>query len=258
MRKLKPKKKAISWKFKLYMTLLALVVIGVGVFFMTAPGKQVIAWGAQGIHMVKAKSHLSLQQVIVEGHARTHMKSVNAVLNVRQGMPLFDIDLAEKQAAVAELPWIETVRVERYLPDKLVIKVTEKTPIAIWQNHKKYWPIDTNGKVIRDNKTIIAHVLLVVGADAPEHTPELMKSLAAFPEINAHVKSAQRVGNRRWNLMLKDAENGLVVYLPETDIHDALARLQDAHKENAIFERDLKVVDLRFPDRLIVKTGSAE
>ncbi len=258
MRKLKSKKKTISWKFKLTVMLLVVVSVGLGVFFMTAPGKKVIRFAEQGIHAVKAKSHLSLEQVIVEGHARTHMKSINAVLNVRQGMPLFDIDLAEKQSAVAELPWIEMVHVERYLPDKLVIKVTEKTPIAIWQNHKKYWPIDAHGKVIRDNKTIIAHVLLVVGADAPEHTPALMKSLAAYPDINAQVKSAQRVGNRRWNLILKDAENGLVVYLPDTGMDAALARLQEAHKENAIFERDLKVVDLRFPDRLIVKTGTAE
>ncbi len=258
MRKLKHKKKQIGWKWKLYVLLLVALAGGVTAFFMTAPGKATIAWMETAVAAVKDKSHLSLQQVIVEGHARTQIKSVNAVLNVKQGMPLFDINLAEKQAAVAELPWIETVRVERYLPDKLVIKVTEKTPIAIWQNHKKYWPIDTAGKVIRDNKTIIAHVLLVVGSDAPEHTPDLMNALASFPEINTLVKSAQRVGNRRWNLILKDAENGLVVYLPETEIESALARLQDAHKQNAIFERDLKVVDLRFPDRLILKTGTAQ
>jgi len=58
------------------------------------------------------------------------------------------------------------------------------------------------------------------------------------------------VGERRWNLRLA---NGVEVRLPEEGAEAALAELVRLERENNVLARDIKAIDLRFPDRFIVK-----
>jgi cell division protein FtsQ len=60
------------------------------------------------------------------------------------------------------------------------------------------------------------------------------------------------VGQRRWNIHLK---GGIDVRLPEDEANNAWARLADYHKSHRVLDKDVTVLDLRIPDRLIVKTG---
>ena len=68
------------------------------------------------------------------------------------------------------------------------------------------------------------------------------------------MKAAVRVGERRWNLRL---DNGVEVRLPEEGAEAALAELVRLAREQDILSRDIKAIDLRFPDRLIVKLPEA-
>ena len=63
-------------------------------------------------------------------------------------------------------------------------------------------------------------------------------------------KAAIFVGERRWNLRLKD---GLDIRLPENDVGNALASLSKLDKEDRLFSRDIVAVDMRLPDRLTVQ-----
>ena len=84
-----------------------------------------------------------------------------------------------------------------------------------------------------------------------------MAELKKYPNIAKNVISAVRVGNRRWNLHLNDVE-GLVVYLPETEIGKALERLQEFDERGQILDRNLNIIDLKLPDRLIVRSQEEE
>ena len=66
----------------------------------------------------------------------------------------------------------------------------------------------------------------------------------------AATKAAIFVGERRWNLRLKD---GLDIRLPENDVGNALAALSKLDKEERLFSRDIVAVDMRLPDRLTVQ-----
>lgn len=255
MRKIKKKKKTIvSFKAKLIIRFVIILCCGVWGFFMSPWGQPVIAFGKNVYDLTREKAHLVLDQVLVYGHARTGQDDINAALNLTQGMPVFDIDLKDVQKRLMALPWIKHVVVERHLPSTIFVQIEEKKPIAVWQNNKKYFPLDEEGNPIKDNRTILSNLLLVVGQDAPKHTPGLIRILNGYKDIAVKVRSAVRVGGRRWNLILNDAEAGTEIYLPETDIGAALARLQQLNEESQILKRDLKVIDLRLPDRLIVRT----
>jgi len=64
------------------------------------------------------------------------------------------------------------------------------------------------------------------------------------------VKAAVRVGGRRWNLRL---EGDIDVRLPEDNAAAAWTRLAEYEKTHQVLERDVRILDLRLPDRLIVR-----
>lgn len=256
MRQVKTKKKGLSLKTKMIISIILVVFIGLVLFFLSPPGKFVVKQTQAFIKTAQDKAHLSLYSVQISGHARTSKEDVMRVLNIAQGMPIFDVDLEEVRSQVSTLPWVKSVLVERHLPSSLFIVMREKTPIAVWQNHKRYFPLDQEGKPIADDQTVLNNLILVVGEDAPAHTPQLIESLGHYPMIEARVRSAVRIGGRRWNLVLHDLENGITIYLPDTttEMERALKRLQRLQETQQILDKDFKVIDLRIEDRLIVRT----
>lgn len=260
MRQIKKQKKkknfVIPLKWKIGAVMMVCLMIGGVVFFHSKIGQNVIQ-ATQNIYTyVKHKSGLYLKTVIVDGHARTDIKEINKQIGLTQGMPILDVDLNFVQNQIQALPWVRSVSVERHLPSTIYIKIIEKTPIALWQHQKKYWPVDEDGKVIPDNKTSVGSVLLVVGNDALEYTPDLIQTLEQYPRIREKARSAVRVGNRRWSLILNDIDDGLVIELPESNIAQALDRLIEMDDQEDLLKRDLKRIDMRLPDRIIVQKGS--
>lgn len=48
------------------------------------------------------------------------------------GVPFFDVDIADMAARLKALPWLAAVSVDRRWPDGVVIRVTDRKPIARW------------------------------------------------------------------------------------------------------------------------------
>jgi cell division protein FtsQ len=90
----------------------------------------------------------------------------------------------------------------------------------------------------------------VVGKGAETGAKDFLALLARYPQVRAATKAAVFVGERRWNLRLKD---GLDIRLPEHDVGNALATLSKLDKEDRLFSRDITAVDMRLPDRLTVQ-----
>ena len=66
----------------------------------------------------------------------------------------------------------------------------------------------------------------------------------------ARMVAAVRVGERRWNLQLR---SGIDVLLPEGHEAAALDRLAALQQDHALLDRPLEVIDMRLPDRLVLR-----
>jgi len=196
-----------------------------------------------------------LRQVTVEGREHTSAAELVAALGLPQGGPLMGLDLGAAQARLEALPWVKTAIVERHLPDMIHIRLKERTPIALWSHDARFSLVDADGRVIDGDISSYANLPQVVGAGAPEAASDLVAMLAARPDLNARVKAAVRVGERRWDLWFDDLrpDRGVVVRLPEAGIAEALSQLSDLEAKNRILERDIIAVDLRIDGRLTVR-----
>ena len=213
-------------------------------------GRQMAALG-DGLVAVSADSGFVVNKVLADGRNQTTSSDILRALDVNIGFPIFGIDLEAARERVAALPWIESVTIERRLPDMLYLRIVEAEPMALWQHERQLRLLSRRGEVIAEPQPLrFASLPLVVGAGAPEHAAELLAMLATQPELQAQVKAAVRVGERRWNLRFA---NGTDVKLPEQRTAEAWVELARLEREFGILERDLTVIDLRLPVQLLVR-----
>ncbi len=194
---------------------------------------------------------LRVKTITFEGQSNTPELQLHAALGVAAGDPILGFSVEGARARLAGLHWVEHVTVERRLPDTVYVSIIERRPYAIWQNQGKFQLIDKTGAVVTDEDiTSFADLPLVVGLGAPAHAADLLTALGTVPDIRTRVAAAVRVGERRWNLQLK---NHVTVMLPEGHETAALARLADLQTQQQILDRPLVFIDMRLPDRLAVR-----
>lgn len=195
----------------------------------------------------------TLQNILVEGRQYTDTKSLMAQINIKQGDPLLRFDPTAAQDKIENLSWVRTADIQRRFPNTIYIYITERTPMALWQKHKNdICLIDADGVVLtRENLAHFRDFIIISGKNAPEAAPALLSLLDLEPEIRQYVDAAQYISIRRWNLVLK---SGAVVKLPANDIGGALRRIVKIQDKENILEKKVKIIDVRDPDRISVRT----
>lgn len=201
-----------------------------------------------------AKIGFRVEEITVAGRGRTPTDQISAALATRHGAPILGIDLEAVKDRLETLPSVRTAAVERRLPDAVHIAITERQPVAIWQNNNEHVLVDRDGHQIPGSIAGFEGLPLVVGDGAAVRADELLTMLAAEPSLAGRVKAAIRVGNRRWNLMLDDVKDGLEVRLPEDNFEAAWHRLAELERNKGLTGRQVNMVDLRIPDRMVLKT----
>jgi cell division protein FtsQ len=172
------------------------------------------------------------------------------------GMPILAVSPEAAAARIEALGMVRDAVVERRLPDTIVVNVTERRPLAIWQRPDGHFAlIGTSGAVLTDQDAGAAHaqspaLKLLVGAGAPDHAQDLLDLLAKFPAVDAKVIAAERIDRLRWNLILRDHT---VVELPDEHAERALAVLMQADDRIRLLDRPVRTIDLRLADRLVVR-----
>jgi cell division protein FtsQ len=235
--------------------LLALLAGGIGWLWRTGLPSTLYARATERLLAASADAGYRLRQVIVEGRRNTPREVLLESLGVHMGEPLLAIDPQDMKKRLQDLGWIRSVTVERRLPDALYIRISEDYPAAIWQQSGTFRLIDREGHPISDvDIARFARLPVVVGAEAPRHTAELLDMLAREPELAPRVRAAVWVGDRRWNLHF---DNGVDVELPADSPQVAWSLLARLEKEQSLLARDVGVIDMRMPDRLVVRLGPA-
>jgi len=217
------------------------------------PGKkvmnQLVSWSGQAGYRV--------DDIFVEGRVRTPRDQLLAALNVKRGDAILAVDLAAARKRIEEIPWVRTAAVERRLPGQIHILITERSPIALWQNNGRYFLVDREGQIVGDQIDDYAGLPLTVGEGAPDHASELVSILESEPALKDRVKAATWIGDRRWNVMLDRTPDGIEVRLPEDDPEAAWHDLARLDREQSLLERQVSVVDMRLPDRLVLRAANA-
>jgi cell division protein FtsQ len=192
-----------------------------------------------------------ITSVTINGRKQLSQDEVLASGGVNGRSSLLFLDASAVRERLKANPWISDATVQKLYPGALQINIVERTAFALWQESGRLSVIADDGAVLEPYVTRrFLSLPLVVGKGAETRARDFLALLAQYPQVQGATKAVVFVGQRRWNLRLKD---GLDVRLPESDVGKALAELSRLDKEDHLFSRDIVAVDMRLPDRLTVQ-----
>ena len=199
------------------------------------------------------ESGFVVDDISLIGRINTKKSEIMEATKVARGQSILEIDPKKIHSQIEALPWVEFAVVQRYWPNKLVITISERRPIAIWQKDSNLALIDLNGNLIKvSNFRPFRKLPTLVGEDAPSKASDLLKLLTTEPTLSKEVLGATWVGGRRWNVSLR---GGIEVRLPEINPGQAWGLLSRVNQKYTLLERDINIIDLRLPNRIIVNVG---
>jgi cell division protein FtsQ len=188
---------------------------------------------------------MRIATVSLSGQRQVSREEIFAAAGVTDHSSLLFLDVADARARLEAIPWIAEATVRKLYPNRLQITITEREAFALWQQQGKVKVIAADGTVLAAKvEPRLASLPFVVGNGAAVKARDFLAVLDRFPAIRDSVRASILVGDRRWNLRLK---NGIDVRLPDTDMERALETLN----------RDIVAIDLRLADRLTVRLSDA-
>jgi cell division protein FtsQ len=193
--------------------------------------------------------------IALAGNHHVSREEVLAIAGVTGTSSLLFLDVEQARERLKTNPWIADASVLKLYPGELQIAIKERLAFALWQKDGRVSVIADDGTVLEPFVApSLIRLPLVVGSGAETRAKEFLALLDRYPQVRDFVRASVLVGERRWNLRLK---NGIDVRLPESDTAAGLERLVALDREKNLITRDIVAIDLRLPDRVTVRLSDA-
>lgn len=200
---------------------------------------------------VTASLGFDVHSVTISGHRYMQERDILDILGLSPGVSLMTFNVASAQETLLREPWVKSASVRKIYPGKLQIKLSERVPFAVWQRGSIVSIVDRDGLVLDDfNEELHGSLPIVVGHGAQRKGAEFLAMMDEFPALRSRVRASMLHSQRRWDILL---DNAITVKLPEEGVRDALVQLLVFDEEKSILSKDLVSVDMRLPDRLVMR-----
>ena len=196
-----------------------------------------------------------LDKVHVQGVDRTAQEDILRATTLYKGQPIFGQDLDAIRQQVRSVGWVKEARVVRLLPDTLILAVTPRPTLAVWQHKGVAQVIDDEGRLIREaDPGRFPRLPLVVGVGANEQAGSILPLLRSRPRLMERLEALVRVDGRRWDLRMKD---GSLIQLPAVGDDSALIQLEQLDQRTRVLDLGFERIDLRDPETIAVRPRAA-
>ena len=138
-------------------------------------------------------------------------------------------------------------------PSELKINIYEEEPKFILDNGNFSFLINSQGKKIEtidDSKNLYKNLVIISGENVIGKINDLRDILNTSPDLAENITSAKLISNRRWSLVYSYLTT---LDLPEKNPEQAFKKLDLLNKRHGILSDNLKKIDLRVKDRMIIK-----
>jgi cell division protein FtsQ len=236
---------------------LVLALMGglLGIFAGGHIGKTIAGFD-ESIDGALARAGFGVARVSLAGNQRTPADDAYKALQMTDGQSIFSISPAQARERLLALPWVADAVVRRVFPNAVSVKLFEKRPFALWKNGNALMVVERSGADIATGDVAAFPKLpLLLGTGAPEAAAPLVDALGGERAIEARLRAVERVGGRRWDLILS---GGVSVKLPEVGWERELGELERLIVDKGVLERDIEMIDLRYPDNYIFRLHNGD
>ncbi|MDR3507115.1 MAG: cell division protein FtsQ/DivIB [Caulobacteraceae bacterium] len=234
---------------------LALAVALVGALVAEHRAQTIAAGGDAGFERALGGLGLRVANLTVQGATPMAQADIVKAAGVYRDQPILGVDLKALRQRIEQVGWVKQARVVRLLPDTIVIDVTQRQTLAVWQHGGHTQVIDNEGRPVPEaDAGRFAELPLVVGEGANDAAGAILPLVRSRPRLMQRLDALVRVDDRRWDLRMTD---GALIQLPPTGEDSALIRLDQLDQKSRILELGFARIDLRDPEMVAVRPKDA-
>ncbi len=207
-------------------------------------------------HRTQQDARFAIQSVEISGAPHIPAAEMNRVASSYRGRNLFRVDIATVQRDFLTLAWVKGIRIEKKLPDTLVIHVTERVPAAlvIVDGTPRY--VDASGTVFADLSPATGNEELPLVTDTrSESVARCVEFLEAIRTSDpllytrvSEISSLEAGGFRLFDRVL-----ATYVFIDDLHSFEKWRSLYRVAAVEAYRPGSVEYADLRFNDRIVVK-----
>lgn len=182
--------------------------------------------------------------------ADTHNKDLTAIasaVGISPGTYTHSINLELVNERLLNTPGIRESSVRRLPNGNLSVKIHLYRAVAAWTDGTYYYPLSADGTIVKKPAEEKSPGTVIFRGDVPKDIGEITK---AATNLIGDLDYLYFIDNRRWNLV---TTGGITVMLPEEDPIAAIASLIVLNDKHKILSKNLQVIDMRDPTRILVK-----
>ncbi len=144
--------------------------------------------------------------------------------------------------------FIEKYKVSKIYPSKIIIHLTKTNYIAKTMLNNKKYIVGSNGKLIDDKYAGDKIELPNIFGKFPSKSFIKLVEKIEYTKFNYNeIRNFYFFPSQRWDIEMK---NNLVIKLPKNNLEKALTRINKLINNQSF--NNIKIIDLRIPDQLII------
>ena len=191
--------------------------------------------------------NLNISEIIVENNLIVEEKRVKKKLDYLYQENLFLLNLKKIETKINDIDFIESFEIKKLYPNKIKIKIFEKTPIVILQNKKEKKYFTNKEDTINFFELDEFEGLPIVFGDK-KNFQVFYNDLKNINFPISEIKVFYLFESKRWDLV---TNNNQTIKLPIKNYIKSLQNFVNL-KNQSIFQK-YKIFDYRISDQLILK-----
>jgi len=179
------------------------------------------------------------------------MTALSAAAALPKNTPLYSVSLDEINSNILSVPGVKDSATRRLPNGNLIIHVSYHHFVAAWTDGESYFPLSDDGTIANNPSNERPTTAILFRGPVPKNTPNKITEITnAANDMMADIDYIEWIEDRRWDI---HTNGGITIKLPEKDFGTSIASLITINKNHNILGRDIHVIDMRDPARILVK-----
>jgi cell division protein FtsQ len=201
---------------------------------------------------IEQRPEFMVSVMAIDGAGDSVSQDIREVVPIDFPVSSFELDVTQIRDAISGLDPVKSAEVRIRPGGVLQVDVTEREPAIVWRSREGLALLDETGAHVAElgRRSLRSDLPLIAGIGADAHAGEALELIAAAAPLKGRLRGLQRVGERRWDLVL---DRGQRIQLPADRPVAALEQVLAISEVKDLLERDVAVVDMRLSARPTIR-----
>ncbi|MGB9711550.1 MAG: cell division protein FtsQ/DivIB [Dissulfurimicrobium sp.] len=201
----------------------------------------ILAVGYGSWHWMCHSRYFCLNKILVEGGPHMSHEDLLRLTGLTSRTNILAVNLDSIKSAIERYPWVKKAEVRRRLPDRLIIMIKERVPVAAMESGGKMYLVDGTGAVFKEAAPAeVGSLPVITGADHMDAKRGILSGFAmkALELITMAGQGTRTLGAGNIKKIIITNNGDLMLYTVD---HDTLIHFK-AHNIKTQFARAEKIL----------------